>query len=143
VGVITEADKCAYAKARLEFKKEEFAELKPAEKAGIERCRQMFAAMGPPPEVVLEPGQIAGWMNARVITRPERHAYFVRRMAATAAAWAEVAADFIGPRRRGCLQRDDAGGLFIDMAGARAPWPAGAGLPSSARSRQPGPAGGV
>ncbi len=125
VGVDSEADRRARAAERLRFELSQFAQLKEGEREGIERCRMMFEAMGPPAEVILEPGPVPGCWNVRVPSAADRHARHGRRLGAMAAAWHTVAADFIGPRRRGCIQRDENGKVVIDMAGAVTPWPTG------------------
>ena len=141
-GPISEADRRAYASARMKFELEGLARLKPAELAGIERCRRKFEALGPRPQVTLLPSKIPGAMDAHVEPASERHARIKGETSAMAAAWAVIGAEFIGPRRRGCIQRDENGDLVMDMEGARTRWPTGGREAAERREAPAAPAAG-
>jgi hypothetical protein len=139
---IPEADRHGYALAKAKFIADGYAQPTPKELGGIDRCRQGFEAMGPPPEVIFLPGPIAGSLEAHVLTAAERHARFARETRAMAAAWSTLATDFIGPRRRGCIQRDENGGLVMDLEGALTAWPAGEREAAERREAPAAPAAG-
>jgi hypothetical protein len=135
----SEEDRRIFAARRMRFELEGLAHLKPTELAGIERCRRMFEAMGPKPETGLKPSAfVRGGME--VVFAP--HAGEIARPLGAKSLGGVVGADFIGPRRRGCIQRDENGEAVMDMEGARTPWPTGVREPAERRQAPAAPAAG-
>ena len=135
----SEADRREFAARRMKFELEGLARLKPAELAGIERCRRMFEAMGLRPEITWKPSKLVrGAMEAVFAPHAEGLALPTGRKSLGGV----VEADFIGPRRRGCIQRDENGEAVMDMDGARTPWPTGVREPAERRQAPAAPAAG-
>jgi len=135
----SEEDRRVFAARRMRFELEGLARLKSAELAGIERCRRMFEAMGPRPESGLKPSALVRG-GVEVVFPP--HAGEGARPTGKRSLGGVVESDFIGPRRRGCIQRDQNGDLVIDMEGARTPWPTGEREAAERRQAPAAPAAG-
>ena len=134
---LSDEDNRAYTAAQFRFKLRQFAVLTEEERECIRRCQRMFEAMLPGPEVILEPGPRPGSFWVRVISQGKRNEPRLPRCANVI-----VPGDFIGPRRRGCIQRDEDGELFVDRAGASTPWPTGERAAAVLRKEPAAPAAG-